>query len=83
MPGYIKPAVLTCVTNTYYIRYLGTMMRFLPFLLIAGLALVLMVEEVDASEDTEYENPEIQLKFNLKEDAESLTQQTKMPDEPE
>jgi len=35
------------------------------------------------AEEVQYENPELQVKFNLKEDKESLTPQNKMPEDPE
>jgi len=54
-------------------------MRSLPFLLIAGFVLVLMAGEADA----EYENPELELKFNLKEENDALSPQNKLPGEPE
>ena len=41
-------------------------------------ALILASMSVNAEEPT-YENPELQLKFNLKEDKESLTPQNKLP----
>ena len=53
-----------------------------PVISIFVVALFAIVNDTNG-EDPEYQNPEIQLKFNLKEDAESLTQQNKMPDEPE
>ena len=58
------------------------MMRSLTFLLIAGFVLV-MAGEADADEETEYENPEIVLKFNLKEENDALSPQNKLPGEPE
>ena len=45
-------------------------------------ALILASMSVNAEEPT-YENPELQLKFNLKEDKESLTPQNKLPADPE
>ena len=39
--------------------------------------------EVDADEETEYMNPEIVLKFNLKEEDDALSPQNKLPEEPE
>ena len=53
-----------------------------PVIAIFIVALVSIVQGADA-EEPDYQNPEIQLKFNLKEDDESLTQQNKMPEEPE
>ena len=49
-------------------------------LVISAIFLVSM--NVTAAEP-EYENPELELKFNLKEDKESLTPQNKLPAEPE
>ena len=53
-----------------------------PVIAVFVVALFAIVNDTDG-EEPEYQTPEIQLKFNLKEDAESLTQQNKMPDEPE
>ena len=46
-------------------------------------ALLLASMSVNAEDDVQYENPELQVKFNLKEDKESLTPQNKMPEDPE
>ena len=46
-------------------------------------ALFLASMSVNAEDDVRYENPELQVKFNLKEDKESLTPQNKMPEDPE
>jgi hypothetical protein len=53
-----------------------------PVIAIFIVILVSIVQGADA-EEPDYQNPEIQLKFNLKEDKETLTQQNKMPEEPE
>jgi hypothetical protein len=55
------------------------MMRSLPFLLLAGFVLVVMAGDADA----EYVNPELELKFNLKEENDELSPQNKLPGEPE
>ena len=54
-------------------------MRSLPFLLLAGFVLVLMAGEVDAED----KNPELELKFNLKEENDGLSPQNKLPGEVE
>ena len=46
-------------------------------------ALLLASMSVNAEDDVQYENPELQVKFNLKEDKETLTPQNKMPEDPE
>ena len=46
-------------------------------------ALLLASMSVNAEDDVQYENPELQVKFNLKEDKETLTPQNKMPGDPE
>ena len=53
---------------------LGTVIMFFAFILMSMNA---------QAEEPEYENPELVVKFNLKEDKETLTPQNKMPDEPE
>ena len=53
-----------------------------PVVAVFVFALFVILQETGA-EEPEYEAPELQLKFNLKEDGETLSQQNKMPDEPE
>ena len=53
--------------------------RGVAFLLSALLLASMSV----SAEDVQYENPELQVKFNLKEDKETLTPQNKMPEDPE
>ncbi len=56
----------------------------LLFALMAALFLVVFSStEVDADEATEYYNPEIELKFNLKEEDDALSPQNKLPGEAE
>ena len=54
----------------------------LPVIAVFVFALFAIIQETSA-EEPDYEAPELQLKFNLKEDGETLSQQNKMPDEPE
>ena len=54
----------------------------LPVIAVFVFALFAIIQETNA-EEPDYEAPELQLKFNLKEDGETLSQQNKMPDEPE
>ena len=53
-----------------------------PILAVFVVALFTVLNETGA-EEPDYEAPELLLKFNLKEDGETLSQQNKMPDEPE
>ncbi|MEC7687124.1 MAG: hypothetical protein VX817_01985, partial [Candidatus Thermoplasmatota archaeon] len=57
------------------------MRQITVFFTLAITALFLV--SLDASAEPEYENPELEIKFNLKEDKESLTPQNKLPSEPE
>jgi len=58
------------------------MKRFTFAIVLVFSALIFASMSVSADEP-EYENPELVLKFNLKEDKESLTPQNKLPTEPE
>ena len=53
-----------------------------PIVAVFVFALFAILQETGA-EEPEYDAPELQLKFNLKEDGETLSQQNKMPGEPE
>ena len=53
-----------------------------PVVAVFVLALFTILQETGA-EEPDYEAPELQLKFNLKEDGETLSQQNKMPEDPE
>ena len=54
----------------------------LPVIAVFVFALFAIIQETSA-EEPDYEAPELQLKFNLKEDGETLSQQNKMPEDPE
>jgi len=53
-----------------------------PILAVFVVALFTVLNETGA-EEPDYEAPELLLKFNLKEDGETLSQQNKMPEDPE
>ena len=53
-----------------------------PVVAVFVFALFAILQETGA-EEPEYDAPELELKFNLKEDGETLSQQNKMPGEPE
>jgi len=53
-----------------------------PILAVFVVALFTFLNETGA-EEPDYEAPELLLKFNLKEDGETLSQQNKMPEDPE
>ena len=54
----------------------------IPVIAVFVFALFAIIQETSA-EEPDYEAPELQLKFNLKEDGETLSQQNKMPEDPE
>ena len=52
-------------------------------LVFAFSALIIASASVNAEDEPTYENPELQLKFNLKEENNALSPQNKLPGEPE
>ena len=58
------------------------MRRIVVFIAVA-FAAIFMASVNTIAEEPEYENPEIDLKFNLKEENEALSPQNKLPGEPE
>jgi len=59
------------------------MKRFSFAIVLVFSALILASMSVNADEEPEYENPELQLKFNLKEENNGLSPQNKLPGEAE
>ena len=57
------------------------MRQILVFSALAIAAMFIFTSNVNA--ETEYENPDLQLKFNWKEEGDGLSPQTKLPDDPE
>ena len=57
------------------------MRQILVFSALAIAAMFILTINVDA--ETEYENPDLQLKFNWKEEGDMLSPQTKLPSDPE
>ena len=57
------------------------MRQILVFSALAIAAMFILTINVDA--ETEYENPDLQLKFNWKEEGDMLSPQTKLPEEAE
>jgi len=57
-------------------------MRQITVFFTLAIAAVFLVS-LNASAEPDYENPELEIKFNLKEDKESLTPQNKLPTDPE
>ena len=57
------------------------MRQILVFTALAIAAMFIFTSNVNA--ETEYENPDLQLKFNWKEEGDGLSPQTKLPNDPE
>ena len=57
------------------------MRQILVFSALAIAAMFIFTSNVNA--ETEYENPDLQLKFNWKEEGDGLSPQTKLPNDPE
>ena len=57
------------------------MRQILVFSALAIAAMFILTSNVNA--ETEYENPDLQLKFNWKEEGDMLSPQTKLPSDPE
>ena len=57
------------------------MRQILVFSALAIAAMFIFTSNVNA--ETEYENPDLQLKFNWKEEGDGLSPQTKLPGDPE